>query len=175
LLSILSSKFLVTAIIFTDSHYSLTLVALIASEMEEIEKLVLSDKSVEVDDNVLSSILKEKMLLWKKLLSEISVRYKESSGSWNYYKDGNQWLFKMVQKKKTLFWGAVHSDSFRITFYFGDKAEPVLDKSNLPLAVKENFKTAKRYGSIRAISIKVVNNDDLLHVFTLAEIKSKLK
>ena len=143
--------------------------------MEEIEKLVLSDKNVQVDDNLLSSFLAEKMALWKKLLSEISVRYKESTGSWNYYKDGNQWLFKMVQKKKTLFWGAIHAGSFRITFYFGDKAEPILNQSDLPQAVKDNFKTAKRYGAIRSISTKIMNNEDLDIVFTLAEIKSRLK
>lgn len=143
--------------------------------MEEIEKLVLSDKNMQVDDNLLSSFLAEKMPLWKKLLSEIPVRYKESSGGWNYYKDGNQWLFKMVQKKKTLFWGAIHADSFRITFYFGDKAEPILNQSDLPQSVKDNFKTAKRYGAIRAISTKIMNNEDLDIVFTLAEIKSRLK
>jgi len=143
--------------------------------MEEIEKLVLSDKNVPVDDNLLSTVLADKMQLWKKLINEISVRYKDSTGVWNYYNDGKQWLFKMVMKKKTLFWGAVHSDSFRITFYFGDKAEPVLDQSDLPQAVKDNFKTAKRYGAIRAISTRIMNNDDLDIVFTLAEIKSKLK
>jgi len=143
--------------------------------MEEIEKLVLSDKNVPVDDNLLSTVLADKMPLWKKLINEISVRYKDSTGVWNYYNDGKQWLFKMVLKKKTLFWGAVHSDSFRITFYFGDKAEPVLDQSDLPQAVKDNFKTAKRYGAIRAISTRIMNNDDLDIVFTLAEIKSKLK
>ncbi len=143
--------------------------------MEEIEKLVLSDKNVPVDDNLLSTVLADKMPLWKKLINEISVRYKDSTGDWNYYNDGKQWLFKMVMKKKTLFWGAVHSDSFRITFYFGDKAEPVLDQSDLPQAVKDNFKTAKRYGAIRAISTRIMNNDDLDIVFTLAEIKSKLK
>lgn len=143
--------------------------------MEEIEKLVLSDKNVPVDDNLLSSVLADKMPLWKKLINEISVRYKDSTGGWNYYNDGKQWLFKMVVKKKTLFWGAVHPDAFRITFYFGDKAETVLNESNIPQAVKDDFKTAKRYGSIRAISTKIMNNDDLDIVFTLAEIKSKLK
>lgn len=143
--------------------------------MEEIEKLVLSDKNVPVDDNLLSTVLADKMPLWKKLMSEISGRYAGSTGDWNYYNDGKQWLFKMVLKKKTLFWGAVHSDTFRITFYFGDKAEPVLDQSDLPQAVKDDFKTAKRYGAIRAISTKIMNNDDLDIVFTLAEIKSKLK
>jgi len=143
--------------------------------MEEIEKLVLSDKNVPVDDNLLSSVLADKMTLWKKLINEISVRYKDSTGVWNYYNDGKQWLFKMVLKKKTLFWGAVHSDTFRITFYFGDKAEPVLDQSDLSQAVKDNFKTAKRYGAIRPVSTRVMNNEDLDIVFTLAEIKSKLK
>jgi len=143
--------------------------------MEEIEKLVLSDKNVQVDDNLLTTILADKMPLWKKLINEISVQHAGSSGSWNYYNDGKQWLFKMVQKKKTLFWGAIHPDSFRITFYFGDKAEPVLSESHLPQTVKDDFKTAKRYGAIRAISTKIMNNDDLDIVFTLAEIKSRLK
>lgn len=143
--------------------------------MSEIEKLILSDKDVPVDDKLLSKVLADKMPLWKKLINEISVRYKDSSGGWNYYNDGKQWLFKMVMKKKTLFWGAIHPDTFRITFYFGDKAETVLNESDLPQSVKDDFKTAKRYGSIRAISTKIMNNDDLDIVFTLAEIKSKLK
>jgi hypothetical protein len=143
--------------------------------MEEIEKLVLSDKSVQPDDNLLSSVLTDKMPLWKRLLNEISLRHVNSSGVWNYYNDGKQWLFKMVQKKKTLFWGAVHADSFRITFYFGDKAESVLNESDLPQSIKDNFKTAKRYGAIRAISMKIINNSDLDIVFKLAEIKSKIK
>jgi len=143
--------------------------------MEEIEKLVLSDKNVQPDDNLISSFLTDKMPLWKKLISEISEKHTGSSGTWNYYNDGKQWLFKMVQKKKTLFWGALHPDSFRITFYFGDKAEPVLMESDIPHNTKENFKTAKRYGAIRAISVKIMNKDDLDIVFKLAEIKSKLK
>jgi hypothetical protein len=143
--------------------------------MSEIEKLVLSDKNVFPDDKILLSILSDKMKLWEKLLTEISIRYKSAEGIWNYYKDGQNWLFKMVLKKKTLFWGAVHADSFRITFYFGDKAEPVLNESNLPQTIKDNFKTAKRYGAIRAISTKVMNKGDLDIVFLLADIKSKLK
>jgi hypothetical protein len=30
----------------------------------------------------------------------------------------------MQQKKKTIFWVGVLKDTFRITFYFGNKAEP---------------------------------------------------
>jgi hypothetical protein len=115
------------------------------------------------------------MSLWNRLNSEISVRYLNSSGEWNYYKDGKQWLYKMIQKKKTLFWAALHADAFRITFYFGDKAETVLNESDLPGVIKDNFKTAKRYGAIRPVSIKIINNEDLDIVLKLTEIKSKLK
>lgn len=143
--------------------------------MDEIEKLVLSDKDVKPDDNLLSSLLVGKMSLWSRLISELSVRYTNCTGDWNYYNDGKQWLFKMVQKKKTLFWAAIHPDTFRITFYFGDKAETVINESDLPGLIKDNFKTAKRYGAIRPVSIKIMNDEDLDIVFKLAEIKSKLK
>jgi len=140
-----------------------------------MEKPILSDKNVVPDDKLLSSHLKGKMSLWLKLLSEVSAKFSNSSGSWNYYNDGKNWLFKMVQKKKTLFWAALFEDSFRVTFYFGDKAEPVLNESDIPQSIKENFKTSKRYGAIRAISMKIMNKDDLDIVFKLSEIKSKLK
>jgi hypothetical protein len=140
-----------------------------------MEKLILSDENVVPDDKLLATHLKDKMTLWLKLLSEVSRKFSNSSGSWNYYNDGKNWLFKMVQKKKTLFWAALHEDTFRVTFYFGDKAEPVLNDSDLPQSLKDNFKTAKRYGAIRAISMKIMNNEDLDIVFKLSEIKSRLK
>ena len=143
--------------------------------MDEIDKLVLSDRDAKPDVNLLSSLLGEKMNLWKRLNYEISIRHLNSSGEWNYYNDGKQWLYKMVQKKKTLFWAAVHADTFRITFYYGDKAETVLNESDLPQIIKDNFKTAKRYGAIRPISMKIMNNEDLDIVLKLTEIKSKLK
>jgi len=140
-----------------------------------MDKLILSDKNVVPDDKLLSSHLKDKMSLWLKLMTHISGKYSNSSGSWNYYNDGKNWLFKMVQKKKTLFWAALHEDTFRVTFYFGDKAEASLNESDIPQTMKENFKTSKRYGAIRAISVKIMKNEDLDIVFKLSEIKSKIK
>jgi len=65
---------------------------------------------------------------------------KNISGNWNYYNDGKQWLFKLVQKKKTVFWAGILSDTFRVTFYFGDKAESLIEASELPSNIKNNFK-----------------------------------
>ena len=81
----------------------------------------------------------------------------------------------MVQKKKTIFWGGILQDTFRITFYFGDKAEPIIEASDLPADIKSGFKNAKKYGAIRPISIKVFEHSDVENVLKLIVIKNKIK
>jgi hypothetical protein len=143
--------------------------------MEDKEKPVLSDKNVIPDNNLLSGYLKDKMALWLLLDDQILKSYENATGTWNYYNDGKSWLYKMVFKKKTLFWGGLFDDTFRITFYFGDKAEPLIDASGLAQLIKDDFKTAKRYGAIRAISTKVTDKEDIDIILLLASIKVKLK
>jgi len=142
--------------------------------MEENEKMVLSDKKIIPDDEYIFSILGEKKVLWQAILKESLEKY-EATGTWNYYNDGKQWLFKMVRKKKTIFWSGIHTDTFRVTFYFPDRAEALIDLSELPADVKEGFKTAKKYGAIRPVTITVNEHPDVENVLVLMEIKSKIK
>ena len=141
--------------------------------MSEKEIYVLSDKQVIPGDDLVFSILGEKKILWQTIMNYASE--KDIHGSWNFYNDGKQWLFKVVQKKKTIFWTALLADTFRVTFYFGNKAEPIIDESDLPQFIKESFKNGKRYGKIRAISIKMNDSSDIDTVKKLIDIKSKLK
>jgi hypothetical protein len=143
--------------------------------MAENDKLVLSDKSIVPTDEYIFSFLGDRKFLWQSIMKHIAESYTDATGSWNYYNDGKQWLYKFVQKKKTLFWGAILSGTFRITFYFGNKAEPVIDGSDLPQEIKDGFKTAKRYGLIRPISILVNNESDVENVIKLIGIKQNLK
>jgi hypothetical protein len=143
--------------------------------MSEKDILILSDKDVIPTDEYIFSILGEKSELWENIMKHTAEDYKDISGTWNYYNDGKQWLFKMVQKKKTIFWAGILQDTFRITFYFGDKAEPIIENSDLPQSIKDGFRTAKKYGAIRPISIKVIEHSDLDSVLKLISIKSKLK
>lgn len=143
--------------------------------MAEKEILILSDKEVIPTEDYILSILGDKKEFWKSIIKIATEEYKDTSGTWNYYNDGKQWLFKMVQKKKTLFWGGIHKDTFRITFYFGDKAEPTILASDLPQSIKDGFKTTKRYGAIRAISIKVFEHSDVENVMKLIGIKHQMK
>ena len=143
--------------------------------MAEKENLVLSDKQIIPTDEYIFSIIGEKKILWQAVMGFISEHYKDFSGTWNYYNDGKQWLFKMVHKKKTIFWAGVLKDTFRVTFYFGDKAEPLIEGSYLPLILKNNFKNGKRYGKIRAVSIKMSDLSDVESVKKLVAIKMKIK
>jgi hypothetical protein len=143
--------------------------------MAENLNIVLSDKEVFPTDEVLVSIIGDKMDLWHILMNSVKDLYPDSTGGWNYYNDGKSWLFKMTRKKKTMFWTTVFEDTFRVTFYFGDKAEVLIFGSDLSEIIKADFKTAKRYGMIRAITVKVNGQSDIDTVLKLITIKSKIK
>lgn len=143
--------------------------------MSEEEILKLTDKNVIPDDDYIFSIIGEKKTLWLALMAWLSENYKESSGSWNFYNDGKQWIFKMVYKKKTLFWISLLKYTFKVTFYLGDKAEPLIESSDLNAKIKEDFKKGPRYGKIRGITIKMMDIEDFESVKILAGIKVKMK
>ena len=142
--------------------------------MAEIEKIILADKSVIPTDDYIFSLIVESKFYWQKIMSYTAETYNDT-GSWNYYNDGKQWLFKLVNRKKTIFWAGIMTGTFRITFYFGDKVEPLLAASDLPEKIKDEFKSAKRYGAVRAISIVMNDQTDVDNVLKLIAIKHKMK
>jgi hypothetical protein len=143
--------------------------------MSENEILKLSDKNVVPTDEFVFSVIGEKKEYWQAIIGYASENYREVSGSWNYYNDGKQWIYKFIEKKKTLFWANLITDSFRVTFYFGDKAEPMIAVSGVPVEIVESFKTSKRYGAIRAITVNVYSKSDVENIIKLMEVKHKLK
>jgi hypothetical protein len=143
--------------------------------MSDTEKILLDDKSVYPTDDHIFSLIGERKAYWQMIMNHIASEYKDSQGSWNFYNDGKRWLFKMTRKKKTIFWAGLIDDTFRITFYLGNKAEPVIESSELSMAIKEEFRTAKRYGLIRPVSFLIRDGSDVSNVLKMIEIKSKLK
>jgi len=143
--------------------------------MAENEKTVLSDKSIVPTDDFIFSIIRERKVHWLRIMNYLSENYPDASGTWNYYNDGKQWLFKYVRKKKTIFWASLLKDTFRITFYLGNKAEPVIENSDLPKSVKEEFKTAKRYGLIRPVTFIIRDEADADNILKMIVLKVKLK
>ena len=141
----------------------------------EQEKPILSDKEIYPDDKYIFSIIGDKMVLWKRVIGHMRENYKDSSGDWHYYNDGKQWLYKMVNKKKTVFWAGIQNDTFRITFYLGNKAEPVIESSDLAFEIKDEFRNAKRYGLIRPVTFTIRDDNDIDNVLKMISLKNKVK
>jgi hypothetical protein len=143
--------------------------------MSENESLLLKDREVYPTDELIFSIIGGRKDLWIRILNYMKSNYPDSSGEWNYYNDGKRWLFKMVRKKKTVFWAGLLSDTFRVTFYVGNKAEDIIENSDLSREIKDEFRDAKRYGLIRPVSFVLRNETDVENVLKMIEIKNKLK
>jgi hypothetical protein len=137
------------------------------------DSILLTDRNIYPTDDYIFAIIGEKKVFWKEIMSHMSSVYEDSAGQWNFYNDGKKWLFKMVYKKKTIFWAAILTDAFRITFYLGNKAESVIECSDLPGIIKEEFKSAKRYGLIRPVTVIVNEKEDVDNILKLIAIKSK--
>jgi hypothetical protein len=140
-----------------------------------MDPIVLTDPTIQPTDELIFGIIGDNSVYWEKLVDYLYEKHLNISEEWRYYNDGKAWLYKAVRKKQTLYWIGVIKDTFRVTFYFGDKAEPVILESTLPDSIKEEFKNGKRYSQIRAISIEVRSDDDFTNVVKLLELKAKIK
>jgi len=132
---------------------------------------VLTDESVEPNDEIIFSIIGEKELLWKQTMSYLYDNYEDITEVWKYYKDGKRWLFRTLKKKKTIFWVNILEDTFRIAFWFADKLEPVILQSDLPESIKTEYKNAKRFNKIRGIYIDMQDSEDFQNVKKLIDLK----
>jgi len=140
-----------------------------------MEPIVLTDPNVQPTDELVFSIIGENSVYWENLIEHLYEKHLNITEEWRFYNDGKSWLYRALQKKKTLYWIGVIKDTFRISFWFGDKAEPIIEASSLPEKIKEEFRNAKRYGKIRAVSIEMRSNEDLQNVILLLELKVKMK
>jgi hypothetical protein len=126
-----------------------------------MEQPILSDKSQFPTEEILFSHIGKTKALWLSLFDHIHTSHPDLSEEWRYYNDGKSWLLKVTKKSKTVFWLSILKDSFRTTFYFGDKAEPAILGSDLSDDLKERFKDGKRYGKIRGITLTFGRKSDV--------------
>jgi len=140
-----------------------------------MEKQLLSDEGQFPTEDIIFSHIAESKTIWKELFKNIHEIHPEFAEQWRYYNDGKSWLLKITKKAKTIFWLTVIKDAFRVTFYFGDKAETEIIKSNISEPLKEQYLTGKRFGKIRSVSLIVTNDKDIRDILSLAEIKLKIK
>ena len=140
-----------------------------------MEALLLKDPLVIPNDDLVFSIIGDKSIHWQRIISYLHENYTDVSEVWRFYNDGKCWLFRTLKKKKTIFWVGISDDTFRVTFYLGGNAEPVILQSDLPERIKNEFTNtiSNRFG--RSLTIKMVDAEDAENVIKLIQIKLKLK
>jgi ABC-type uncharacterized transport system YnjBCD substrate-binding protein len=140
-----------------------------------MEPPVFYDKDQFPTEEIIFKHMGRRKSLWLSLFNLIEKDFPQISNEWRYYNDGKSWLMKVTAKSKTIFWLSIVKGSFRITFYFTDKAENALLKSTLSDELKKQFKEGKRFGKIRGITILFKNKKDIEDAKELINIKLSLK
>ena len=136
---------------------------------------LLSDKTIYPTQEIIFYHIGKARELWITLFDYISKNHPGISMEWRYYNDGKSWLMKITNKKKTVFWLSIQKDSFRTTFYFTDKAKPVIARSSVSDTLKEQFAKGKKYGAIRGITIQYKRKKDLKDAQELIRLKLSMK
>lgn len=137
--------------------------------------MLLSDKDQYPTEETIFTHIGDARKLWTAIFDYIHLEYPDLSEEWRYYNDGKSWLMKVTRKSKTIFWLSIIPDAFKITFYFGDKAEPAIQESSISKELKNAFTNGKRFGKIRAITSEIRTQVDLEHVITLIGVKLSVK
>ena len=140
-----------------------------------MDQLVLTDKNQFPTEEIIFSHIGKSRVSWESIFKYIHTNNPDFSEQWKYYNDGKSWLLKITRKSKTIFWLSVIQNSFKITFYFGDKAEPALMESAISDRFKKEFKEGKRYGKIRGLTLLMNNKQNIEYVKELISIKLNIK
>ena len=135
------------------------------------EKPILKDPDQYPSDKIIYSYIGKKKALWISFFHVLHEQYPDFSEEWRYYNDGKNWLMKVTRKSKTIFWLSVWKNAFKITFYFSDKAEELINQSDIPDDLKNEFKNGKRYGKIRGLTIVFSRKKDIGYAKSLIAIR----
>jgi hypothetical protein len=136
---------------------------------------VLTDKNQLPTNEIVFSFIGKNKTLWISLFEYIHNNHSGLTEEWKYYNDGKSWLLKVTKKAKTIFWLSVINGTFRITFYFNDKANQAIEDSNISKELKDQYRNGKRYNRIRGLTITFKNKKDCAHAEKLIDIKMSIK
>jgi len=132
---------------------------------------IFPDKSTQPDGRMLAEALGRAYSLWAEIKSHIQAEYGELVEEWKYYSPKSGWILKSLNKKRNLFFFTPCQKYFRISFVFGDKAVAAIEKSDLPAAMIEEIKKAKKYAEGRGLRLEIRKRGDMEYLKKLVAIK----
>ncbi len=139
------------------------------------EKILLRDKEIEPTNEVLENVLgKELFNIYQELIKIFSNEFSLEL-QWQFYKDGNAWLCKVVDKKKTILWLSVWENYIKTGFYFTEKTGIGVLELDIDNKLKEVFEVAKPIGKLIPLIIDINQQKQIKDLKEVVKYKKGLK
>jgi hypothetical protein len=133
---------------------------------------VLDDKAVVPDDKQLEAAIGKSFKLWNDIRGHIFERYAKVVEEWKHSGKNYGWSWRAKQGKRALVYLIPQKGFFLAAFCFGDKAVEAVEASDVPEAIKEGLRTARKYAEGRGIRFEVRKAGDVKTIRMLLEIKT---
>ncbi len=140
-----------------------------------MEQQILWDKNLYPSEEVIFSHIGKSKQLWVSFFDYIHSNHPDFTEEWRYYNDGKSWLMKVQRKAKTVFWLSLFEKTFRVSFYYTDRAEKAILDSDISDELKKVFTNGKIYGRLRGMTIVFKKKKDIEYAKTLIGIKLTVK
>jgi len=137
--------------------------------------MLLREESIKPSDNVLENALGiELYAVYLELMNIINNEFKLDA-QWRFYKDGNAWLCKIVNGKKTIFWLSVWEGYIKAGFYFTEKTRSGILELEINKKIKEDFSEAKPIGKLLPLIVNIDSMEQLDDLRIIMKFKKELK
>lgn len=124
-------------------------------------------------ENLAKHLSAENLSLYQQLLTKLHENsYMED---WNYYKDGNNWLSKILFKKKNLGWISIWETGVKVTVFFSERVWPQLVANELFTKLEANEASIQKNGKLNTVLIPIQDQASLQTAVELVNFKKKLK
>jgi len=124
-------------------------------------------------ENLANQLSGDNLKLYQQLLVELHDQ--SFMEDWNYYKDGSNWLSKILFKKKNLGWISVWETGIKVTVYFGERIWPTLVASELFSKLEANGATIHKSGKLTAVLIPLRDETSLQTAVETIKFKKNAK
>lgn len=137
--------------------------------------MLLKDSKLYPDDTLLKSILDREIFDIYKKIDEVILE-KELNREWRFYKDGNSWLCKVTNKKKTIFWLSVWDGFIKTSFYFTQKSYLGILNLDIDERVKNSFSSLEdKDKKLIPLILDITKKEELKDFSTIIDYKKSLK
>ena len=129
------------------------------------------EKSVKPDELLLKNELLESYTYWEKIEIYVLEKYPTATKEWNYSGAKYGWSYRIKDKKRAIIYLLPRENFFKVAFVFGQKAFDEIMKSDVSTFIKADLEQAKVYAEGRGIRIDVKEENRIVDIFKLIDIK----